>query len=158
MSCENKEIVDKQKILEIALFVAKDKNNYFDRLEESLYELSLEEQNLVIGLTYIILLSRQFPMPKEIVKGLMKKINTKVQRMARENEQYHEYSKRQIDMILPTNKLRTDFANQINAGQFGEALTTASKLLDMYEFGIADSHVNYKGLQRAREKYNVQVD
>lgn len=158
MSCRNKEIVDKQKILEIALSVCEDKDNYFDRLEEGLYSLSLEEQNLVFGLTYIILLSRQFPMPKEIVKGFMKKINAKVQSMARDNEQYREYSKRQIDMILPTDKLRTDFSNQINTGQFSEALTTASKLLDMYEFGIADSHVNYQQLQRAREKYNVQMD
>ncbi len=72
----NKEIVDKDKALDIALKIASDRENYFDRLEEGLYGLSLEEQNLVLALTYIVLLSRQFGMPKELIKGQMNKINT----------------------------------------------------------------------------------
>lgn len=154
----NNEIVDKQKVLDIALEIAGEKENYFDKLEECMYGLSLEEQNLVLGLTYTVLISRQFSMPPEIIKGLMNKINTKVQRMAKDNQQYREYSKRQIEMIKPTDELRVKFAKQINAGQFNEALTSASKLIDIYEFGIAGSQINYGLLEKARKKYDVQVD
>lgn len=154
----NKEIIDKEKALEIALEIAAEKENYFDKLEECMYGLSLEEQNLVLGLTYTVLISRQFGMPKELIKGQMNKINTKIQRMARDNQQYREYSKRQIEMIKPTDELRVTFTKQINAGQFYEALTTASKLIDIYEFGIAGSQINYELLERAMKKHNVQVD
>lgn len=153
-----KELVDKEKALEIALNIASDRENYYDRLEEGMYGLSLEEQNLVLGFTYTILISRQFAMPKEIVKGLMNKINSKVQIMAKDNQRYREYSKRQIDLIKPTEQLRTDFTNQINSGQFMDALITASKLIDIYEFGIAGSTINYGILEKAMKKYNVQMD
>lgn len=153
-----KELVDKEKALEIALEIAGDRENYYDRLEEGMYGLSLEEQNLVLGLTYTILISRQFAMPKEIVKGQMNKINSKVQIMARDNQRYREYSKRQIDLIKPTEQLRTDYAHQINAGQFMDALITASKLIDIYEFAIAGSQVNYGLLEKAMKKYDVQMD
>lgn len=154
----NKELIDKEKALEIALEIAAEKENYFDKLEECMYGLSLEEQNFVLGLTYTVLISRQFGMPKELIKGQMNKINTKIQRMARDNQQYREYSKRQIEMIKPTDELRVTFTKQINAGQFNEALTTASKLIDIYEFGIAGSQINYELLERAMKKHNVQVD
>lgn len=154
----NKEIVDKDKALDIALKIASDRENYFDRLEEGLYGLSLEEQNLVLALTYIVLLSRQFGMPKELIKGQMNKINTKVQRMAKDNQQFKEYSKLQIDLIKPTSQLRTDLTKQINSGQFTEALTTACKLIDIYEFGIAGSQINYGLLEKAMKKYDVQMD
>lgn len=154
----NKDIIDKAKILEIALEIAGEKENYFDKLEELMYDLVLEEQNFVIGLTYTILLSRQFGMPKEIVKGLMNKINTKIQKMAKDNQQYREYFKRQIELIIPTDQLRTNFVKQINAGEFNEALTTACKLIDIYEFGIAGSQINYGLLEKARKKHNVQMD
>ena len=151
----NKEIVDKEKILEIALEIAGEKENYFDKLEECMYGLSLEEQNLVLGLTYMVLISRQFGMPKELIKGQMNKINTKVQRMAKDNQQYREYSKRQIEMIKPTEQLRTDLAHQINGEHFMDALKTACKLIDIYEFGIAGSQVNYGLLEKAMKNYNV---
>jgi len=154
----NKELIDKEKALEIALEIAAEKENYFDKLEECMYGLSLEEQNLVLGLTYTVLISRQFGMPKELIKSRMNKINSKVQTMAKDNQQYREYSKRQIEMIKPTNQLRTDFVKHINAGQFYDALTTASKLIDIYEFGIAGSQVNYELLEKARKKHNVQMD
>lgn len=154
----NKEIVDKDKALDIALKIASDRENYFDRLEEGLYGLSLEEQNLVLALTYIVLLSRQFGMPKELIKGQMNKINTKVQRMAKDNQQFKEYSKRQIEMIKPTNQLRTDFTHQIYGGHFMDALITACKLLDVYEFGIAGSTINQELLENAMKKYDVQMD
>lgn len=154
----NKEIVDKEKALEIALEIAGDREHYYDRLEEGMYGLTLEEQNLVLGLTYTILISRQFAMPQEIVKGQMNKINSKVQSMAKDNQRYREYSKRQIEMIMPTNQLRTDFTNQINSGQFTDALITASKLIDIYEFGIAGSTINHGLLEKAMKKYNVQMD
>lgn len=154
----NKEIVNKDKALDIALKIASDRENYFDRLEEGLYGLSLEEQNLVLALTYIVLLSRQFGMPKELIKGQMNKINTKVQRMAKDNQQFKEYSKRQIEMIKPTNQLRTDFTHQIYGGHFMDALITACKLLDIYEFGIAGSTINQELLEKAMKKYNVQMD
>lgn len=153
-----KELVDKEKALEIALNIASDRENYYDRLEEGMYGLSLEEQNLVLGFTYTILISRQFAMPKEIVKGQMNKINSKVQIMARDNQRYREYSKRQIEMINPTNQLRTDFTHQINDGQFIDALTTACKLIDIYEFGIAGSTINHGLLEKAMKKYDVQMD
>ncbi|MCH5315752.1 MAG: hypothetical protein J1E81_07550 [Eubacterium sp.] len=158
MRYANKEIVDKSKILDIARDIASEKGNYFDRLEEGMYGLSLEEQNLVLGFTYTILLAKQFRMPKEIVEGQMSKINSKVQKMARDNQRYCEYSKRQIELIKPTDELRADFSKQINSGQFDDALTTACKLIDIYEFGIAGSQINYGLLEKAREKYNVQVD
>lgn len=154
----NKELIDKEKALEIALEIAAEKENYFDKLEECMYGLSLEEQNFVLGLTYTVLISRQFGMPKELIKGQMNKINSKIQRMARDNQQYREYSKRQIEMIKPTDELRVAFTKQVNAGQFYEALTTASKLIDIYEFGIAGSQINYELLERAMKKHNVQVD
>ncbi len=153
-----KELVDKEKALEIALNIAGDRENYYDRLEEGMYGLSLEEQNLVLGLTYTILISRQFSMPKEIVKGQMNKINSKVQIMARDNQRYREYSKRQIDLIKPTEQLRTDLAHQINDEHFMDALITACKLIDIYEFGIAGSQVNYELLEKAMKKYDVQMD
>lgn len=153
-----KELVDKEKALDIALEIAGDRENYYDRLEEGMYGLSLEEQNLVLGLTYTVLISRQFGMPKEIIKSTMNKINSKVQSMAKDNQRYREYSKRQIEMIKPTNELRTSLTKQINAGQFDNALTTACKLIDIYEFGIAGSQINYELLERARKKHNVQVD
>lgn len=158
MSHLTKEIIDKEKALDIALKIASDRENYFDRLEEGMYGLSLEEQNLVLALTYIVLLSRQFRMPKDLIKGQMDKVNTKVQRMARDNQRFKDYSKLQIDLIKPTNQLRTDFAKQINSGQFTEALATACKLIDIYEFGIAGSQVNYGLLEKAMKKYNVQMD
>ncbi len=154
----NDELIDKKKALDIALDIAADKENYFDRLEEGMYGLSLEEQNLVLGLTYTILISRQFKMPKEIIQSQMNKINTKVQRMAKDNQRYREYSKRQIDLIKPTEQLRTDFAKQINGEHFMDALVTACKLIDIYEFGIAGSLVNYGLLKKAMKKYNVQMD
>ncbi len=158
MSHLNKELVDKEKALEIALYITRDRENYYDRLEESMYGLSIEEQNLVYGLTYIILTSRQFAMPKEIIKGLMYKINSKVQIMARDNQRYREYSQRQIEMIQPTNQLRTEFTHQINDGRFMDALTTACKLIDIYEFGIAGSTINQGLLEKAMKKYDVQMD
>ncbi len=154
----NKEIIDKEKALEIALEIAAEKENYFDKLEECMYGLSLEEQNLVLGLTYTVLISRQFGMPKEIIKSQMNKINSKVQSMAKDNQRYREYSKRQIEMIKPTNQLRTDFAQQINGEHFMDALATACKLIDIYEFGIAGSQINYGLLEKAMKKYDVQMD
>ena len=97
-------------------------------------------------------------MPKEIIKGLMYKINSKVQIMARDNQRYREYSQRQIEMIQPTNQLRTEFTHQINDGRFMDALTTACKLIDIYEFGIAGSTINQGLLEKAMKKYDVQMD
>ncbi len=39
-----------------------------------------------------------------------------------------------------------------------DALITACKLIDIYEFGIAGSQVNYELLEKAMKKYDVQMD
>lgn len=153
-----KEPIDKVKILDIALENAAKCKTNFTSTEEAMYGLNLEEQILMLGLTYVILLTRSVPIPKEITANLMNTINTNCQRFAADMQRYRDYSKRQIDLIKPTNALRAEFTRQINSGHFDEALTIACKLIDIYEFGIAGSQINQDILNKAREKYDVQVD
>lgn len=150
--------IDKMKILDIALENANKCKIRFTSTEEAMYGLNIEEQVLMLGLTYLILLSRQINMPKDVIKNIMDNMNTNCQSLATDIKRYREYSKRQIELINPTNQLRSEFTHQINAGQFDEALTTACKLIDLYEFGIAKSTINQKVLVEARKKYNDSLD
>lgn len=152
------EPIDKMKILDIALENANKCKTTFTSTEEAMYGLKIEEQILMLGLTYIILLSKQANMPKDVIKNIMDNMNTNCQRFGSDMNRYREYFKQQIDLIMPTNQLRTDFAHQINEGKFDKALTTACKLLDIYEFGIAGSTINQGLLEKARKKYDVQMD
>lgn len=152
------EPIDKMKILDIALENAHKCKITFTSTEEAMYGLKIEEQVLMLGLTYLVLLSRQSHMPKDVTKNIMDNMNATCQRFATEIKEYRDYSKRQIDLIIPTDQLRTEFTHQINAGQFDGALTSACKLLDIYEFGIAGSTINQGLLEKARKKYDVQVD
>ena len=152
------EPIDKNKILDIALENAEKCKTTFTSTEEAMYGLKIEEQILMIGLTYLILLSRSTHMPKDVVKNIMENMNTNCQHFAADMNKYREYFKRQIEMIKPTNQLRADFAHQLNAGQFDEALTTACRLIDIYEFGIAGSQINYELLEKARKKHNAEMD
>ena len=150
-----KEQIDKVKILDIALENAKKCKTSQTSTEEAMYGLAVEEQLLMLGLTYIILLQPQAHLSEEVVKGLMDTMNANCQRIATDLNRYRDYSKKQIALIMPTNQLRTDFVKQINAGQFDTALATACKLIDIYEFGIAGSEINQEILRKARAKFDV---
>lgn len=81
--------------------------------------------------------------PYSISSAKIKKraINTVVQRLAGDVEKYQEYSKRQTELIIPTESKRVKLANELNEQKYNEALQTALELIDIYAFGIANSSV-----------------
>lgn len=146
-----KELIDKHKMLEIAIENANNSKHFFTNADEIIQGMSVEEQLMMLGFTYARLISKNAPMPKETVNELLVSINTKVQEIARENQQYKEFSKMQIELIKPTEDARVQLIHQLNGGDFKNALKTACKLLDIYCFGIAKSHLYQDTLQRAED-------
>lgn len=143
------ELVDKHKILEMAVENASNGKHFIENSNVITQGLSIEEELMLLGFTYVRLLSKTVPMPKDAVKGLLVSINTKVQSIAKDNQRYKEFSKKQIELIKITDEISVQLVHQLNNGDFDSALKTACRLLDIYSFGVAESHIYQDALQRA---------
>lgn len=143
------ELVDKHKILEMAVENANNGKHFIENSNIIMQGLSLEEEMMLLGFTYVRLLSKTVPMPNDAVKGLLVSINTKVQSIAKDNQRYKEFSKKQIELIKITDEISVQLVHQLNNGDFDSALKTACRLLDIYSFGVAESHIYQDALQRA---------
>lgn len=144
-----KELIDKHKILEMAIENANDGKYFFENSNVIMHGLSFEEELMLLGFTYVRLLSKTVSLPNQLVKEFLMSINTKVQSLAKENQQYKEFSKRQIELIKPTENARVQLIHQLNDRDFENALETACKLIDIYCFGVAGSNLYQDTLQRA---------
>lgn len=149
------ELINKHKILEMAVENANQGEMFVQNANKALAGLSIEEQIMMLGFTYVRLLSNITPMSKETVRQLLCAVNTTVQNIAQENQQYREYTKRQIEMIPITENASVEMMHQLNAKDFETALETACKLLDIYSFGIAGSYIYQNALEKAKSTQSL---
>lgn len=145
------ELIDKHKILEIAIENVNKGKAFFENTNKLLSGFSIEEKLMLLGFTYVRLLSKTAPIPKDTIRNMLVSINTTVQNLASENKQYKEYSKRQIELVKETETKRVELAHSLKNGNDEKALQLALALIDLYQFGIAKSTI-YEDIYSNRSK------
>lgn len=148
-----RELINKAKIYQIAVENAEQGKNWYTNAELHASGLNFLEQQMLFAFTYYELLSKLTSFPKKLKNQKIREVNTILQCFARETEAYKDYSKRQIELIIPTEAMRTELTHCLHQQKYYDALTVACKLIDIYEFGIANSQIYSKILEQSRAEY-----
>lgn len=106
-----------------------------------------EEQALLIAFYYLDLLEKKGSLPPRIAQETRMGLAKSVARYAGDMRYQREMNKRQIELVLPTDAMRTQLHKELNAGS-PQALTTALQLLDIYSGDVFSKC--WKGGQDAR--------
>lgn len=145
-----KELIDKTKIHNIAVELAGEGKLFYRNTEEKMQGLSFEEQAMLLPFVYIELLFNGGMIPKTKRKQLLRVVNTQMQDKAKVFQQYKEFSARQITLAKTTDEKRAELVNALKSFDDESALQQALQLIDIYQFGIAESHI-YENIYLNRE-------
>lgn len=146
-----KELIDKTKIHKLAVELAADGKLFHRNTDEHMKGLVFEEQAMLLSFVYIELLFNAGMIPKEKRNQLSRVINTQVQDYARSFRQYREFAQRQIKLTKATDEKRIELVHSLKSYEDEKALQQALELIDMYEFGIAESRI-YENIYLNRER------
>lgn len=149
-----KELIDKIKIHNIAVELAGEGKLFCRNTDERMQGLSFEEQTMLIAFMYTELLFNDGMIPKATRNQMLRVINTQVQNYARDFQQYKEFSAREIKLVRKTELKRVELAKALNIFDDEKALQLALQLIDIYQFGIAESHI-YEDIYLNRESKGV---
>lgn len=137
---EHRDTIDSKKIHSMAVEFASQGKTWHANSSEIINGLTIEEQVLLIAFTYIELMGASGFLPEIIKKDKLGRINTQLQRLAKDLEQYRDFYTRHIQWLKESEQLRVDLIKSINAFDDEKALQQALLLADMSESHIANSH------------------
>ncbi len=106
-----------------------------------------EEQALLIAFYYLSLLEKRGSLPGRVAQETRMGLAKSVARYAGDLKYQRELNRRKIELVLPTDAMRTQLHKELNAGS-PQALTTALQLLDIYSGDVFSKC--WKGGQDAR--------
>ncbi len=148
-----KEQIDKAEIYNKAAQLAGQGGMFAGNTSEIRKGMLPEEETMLLAFTYIELMYKSGCIPKGCRNDLLRAVNTKIQTLAEELKQYRAFSKRQIEFVKITEAKRTLLAKLLRKNDNESSLLQALELIDLYQFGIAESHI-YENLYRRYHDIN----
>ena len=154
---EHRDTIDSKKIYAMAVEFASQGKTLHSNSSEISNGLTVEEQVMLIAFTYIELMGASGFLPETIKKDKLGRINTQLQKLAKELQQYREFYKLHIQFLKDSEQVRVDLIKSINAFDDEKALQQALLLADMSESHIAQSHT-FTTRYKERKQNGGKVD